>query len=121
MQTSPLQEAEISDSARQKAGTKLTPDGPPVHSMQTPLAVLGTLTWNEVTLPGPPNHPFPILAQPTPLLAKAFEHLKVEPGQVIPVPLIASNWLLHKGYFLIRQMKFRLAACAGLHYRTCGI
>ncbi len=49
---SPVERAEVSESARAKADTKRTPDGLPVHSLRTPRADLGTLTLNEVTLPG---------------------------------------------------------------------
>ena len=47
------------------------------------LADLGTLTLNEVTLPDAPQHPFPMVAKPTPLQAKAFDLLGVDPGKFV--------------------------------------
>ena len=47
------------------------------------LADLGTLTLNQVTLPDAPQHPFPMVAKPTPLQAKAFDLLGVDPGKFV--------------------------------------
>ena len=60
---------------------------PAAHSLRTMLQDLGNLTCNEATLPGQPNHPFTIIAKPTPLQAEAFQRLGVEPSKMIPVPL----------------------------------
>ena len=59
---SPVQKAEVSDPASDKAAGKITPDGFPVHSLTTLLADLAILTLNEVTVPGRPDHPFPLTA-----------------------------------------------------------
>ncbi len=75
---SPVEPAGVSDSAKAKAGTKRTPDGLPVHSFRTLLADLGTLTLNEVTLPGNPDHALPLLAKPTELQGRAFELLEID-------------------------------------------
>ncbi len=75
---SPVGPAGVSDSAKAKAGTKRTPDGLPVHSFRTLLADLGTLTLNEVTLPGSPDHALPLLAKPTELQGRAFELLEID-------------------------------------------
>ena len=83
--TSPVQKAEVSDRARDKAATKTTPDGFPVHSLTTLLVDLATLTLNEVTVPGRPDQPFPLTATPTPLQAEAFRRLEIEPNDTIPV------------------------------------
>ena len=77
--TSPVEKAEVSDRAKEKASLKITPDGFPVHSMKTLLADLATLTLNEVTLPASPDHAFTMVAQPTPLQERAFELLEVDP------------------------------------------
>ena len=42
--STPVEKAEVSESARAKAAAKQTPDGLPVHSFRTLLADLGTLT-----------------------------------------------------------------------------
>ena len=51
----PVEKAALSDSAKAKADTRATPDGLPVHSFDTLLQDLATLTLNEVTLPNPPH------------------------------------------------------------------
>ena len=84
--TTPVQKAEVSERAKRKAATKTTETGLPAHSLRTMLQDLGNLTCNEATLPGQPNHPFTIIAQPTPLQAEAFQRLGVEPSKMIPVP-----------------------------------
>ena len=67
--------------------TKTTETGLPAHSLRTMLQDLGNLTCNEATLPGQPNHPLTIIAQPTPLPAEAFQRPGVEKSKMIPVPL----------------------------------
>ena len=79
--SSPVQEAEVSDSAGARARTRKTPDGFPVHSLKTLLADLATLTLNDVELPATPNHEFRLLSQPTPLQQRAFELLEVDPAR----------------------------------------
>ena len=85
--TSPVQQAEVSERARAKADTKTTRDGFPVHSMDTLLADLATVTLNEVTLPGAPQQVFPVMARPTALQHKAFELLEIDPGKLVPSTL----------------------------------
>ena len=79
--SSPAEPARVSESARAKAADKRTPDGLPVHSLTTLLADLATLTLNEVTLPGSPDHAFPLLATPTELQRRAFELLEIDPAR----------------------------------------
>ena len=76
--SSPVEPAEVSDGAKARADTKRTPDGLPVLGFTTLLADLATLTLNEVTLPGSPDHAFPLLAKPTELQARAFELLEID-------------------------------------------
>ncbi len=78
---SPVEPARVSESARAKAARRRTPDGLPVHSLRTLLADLGTLTLNEVTLPGAPDHAFPLLATPTEPQRRAFELLDIDPAR----------------------------------------
>ena len=82
---SPIEQARVSERAQLKAITQMTETGHPAHSLRTMLRDLGNLTCNEVTLPGQPDHPFTIVAQPTPLQAEAFRRLRVEPTKMIPV------------------------------------
>ena len=84
--SSPVEKAEVSESAKAKADTKRTPDGLPVHSMTTLLADLATLTLNEVTLPGSPDHAFPLMAKPTELQCRAFELLDIDPAKDGSIP-----------------------------------
>ena len=79
----PVERAEVSESAEAKAGTKRTPDGLPVHSFTTLLADLATLTLNEVTLPGSPDHAFPPMAKPTEMQSRAFELLDIDLAKVV--------------------------------------
>ncbi len=83
LRQSPVEQAQVSASTKAKAASKQTPEGLPVHSFQTLLADLGTLTLNEVTLPDAPQHPFPMVAKPTPLQAQAFDLLGVDPGKFV--------------------------------------
>ena len=83
LRQSPVEKAQVSASTKAKAASKQTPEGLPVHSFQTLLADLGTLTLNQVTLPDAPQHPFPMVAKPTPLQAKAFDLLGVDPSKFV--------------------------------------
>ena len=78
-----MEKAQVSASTKAKAASKQTPEGLPVHSFQTLLADLGTLTLNEATLPDAPQHPFPMVAKLTPLQAKAFDLLGVDPSKFV--------------------------------------
>ena len=75
----PVEKATVSDSAKAKADTRATPDGLPVHSFDTLLQDLATLTLNEVTLPNQPDTPFRLHAEPAALQSKAFELLGLKP------------------------------------------
>ena len=69
-----------SASARRKERDHVTADGLPVHSFKTLLAELATLTRNRVVPAGADEGAaFEILAEPTPLQARAFELLGVSP------------------------------------------
>ena len=70
---SPVETAEVSESAKAKADTKCTPDGLPVHNFTTLLSDLAT-----VTLPGSPDYAFPLMAKPTELQWRAFELLEID-------------------------------------------
>ena len=82
---SPVQRAEPSQPAKAKAATKRTPDGDPVHSVTTLLNDLATVTLNEVTLPGHPDSAFPLVTKSTPLQAKAFALLKIDPQAAVAI------------------------------------
>ena len=68
--------AQRSVGARQKAATKQTQDGLPVHSFRTLLADLATLTRNQVRMGDQTLH---MIAQPTAVQQRAFELLGVKP------------------------------------------
>ena len=80
---SPVEPATVSRAAEAKADTKRTPDGLPVQSLQTLLDHLGSLTLNQVTLPQDDQHQFQLLSRPTPLQAKAFALLEVDPDKFV--------------------------------------
>jgi hypothetical protein len=63
--------------AKAKAATKRTAEGLPVHSFQTLLADLATLTQNQVRPRGLDEATLDILTTPTPLQQRAFELLGV--------------------------------------------
>ncbi len=66
--------AERSPKAKSKDATKLTVDGLPVHSFQTLLKDLRTLTMNEVTMG---EQDLKMIARPTPVQQRAFQLLEV--------------------------------------------
>ena len=82
--SSPVEKAEVSESAKAKADTKRTPDGLPVHSFTTLLSDLATLTLNEATVPDGPDHGIPVFAQPTELQGRALDLLEIDPAKFLP-------------------------------------
>jgi len=66
--------AKTSPKAQQKAQQKHTEDGLPVHSFQTLLADLATLTKNQMQMG---NHSFEMLATPTEVQQRALDLLRV--------------------------------------------
>ena len=75
---SPKELAAVTNSADTKTAADRPAQDVPVHSLNTLLADLATLALNEVTMPSSPDHPVPLLAQPTPLQCRAFELLDVD-------------------------------------------
>lgn len=71
--------AQRSAKAIAKAATQKTADGLPVHSFQTLLRDLATLTLNTVSTPLNDKYSFQMATQPTAIQAKAFELLDVKP------------------------------------------
>jgi transposase len=69
--------AKRSPAAESKALTKQTPEGTPVHSFQSLLADLATLTINRVQPANQAVPPFNKLANPTPLHQHAFDLLGI--------------------------------------------
>ena len=82
--STPVEKARVSDRAKRKSRTKKTREGFCVHSFGTLMEDLGTLSLNEVSLPGGCGHRFPMLTEPTPLQSRAFELLDIEPGRFVP-------------------------------------
>ena len=71
--TSPVAAARVSPAARDKAATKRTADGQPVHSFATLLADLANLTRNTVRFAN--ALPVTVLSRPTPVQQRAFQLL----------------------------------------------
>ena len=76
---SPVAPARRSPSKRAKAGGKRTPGGLPVHSFQSLLGDLATLTRNRVRPAVPGAMIANMLARPKPLRTEAFRILGVRP------------------------------------------
>lgn len=78
LRTSPVQSAQRSADAQRKAHSKRTSNGQPVHSLQTLLRDLATLSKHRIqpTLDGMP--PFDRTTRPTPLQQQAFDLLEVD-------------------------------------------
>ena len=73
--------AQPSASAKAKRATKRTADGLPAHSFQTLLRDLATCTLNQTTIAVAKPVAANLLARPTPLQAKAFELLGIDPNR----------------------------------------
>jgi hypothetical protein len=76
--TSIVAPATRSSSAKRKARTKLTVDGLKVHSFQTLLADLATITKNKIQPADTLTAAFHMLTRPTALQQRAFELLAVK-------------------------------------------
>ena len=76
---SPVQPAQRSDDAKRKANSGRTDDRLPVHSFQTLLDDLATLTRNRVKTPAGEAATANVLPRPTPLQERAFSLLGVRP------------------------------------------
>ena len=86
---SPVQKAEVSQSAKAKAATKRTPDGLPVHSFRTLLDDLSGLALNQLRLPGHGDSRLTVVTAPTPVQQRAFALLGVKPDQNVPIKMTA--------------------------------
>ena len=75
--TSVVAPAQRSPRARRKAQTHRTDDGQPVHSFQTLLHDLGTMTKNQIRFSQSPRETTEMLTTPTPLQQRAFDLLQV--------------------------------------------
>ena len=74
--------AQSSPAAVSKRASKLTPDGGPVHSFQSLLRDLATCTLNWMTTTLNEAYSFPVVATPTPVQARAFALLGVDPAKL---------------------------------------
>jgi hypothetical protein len=75
LRESPVAKAQRSPAALAKSATGRAANGLPVHSFQSLLADLATLTRNTIVTAITPNQPFTILTRPTPIQQKAFDLL----------------------------------------------
>ena len=71
--------AKRSMSAQDKAATRTTTDGDPVHSFRTLIDDLATITRNTVMPRLPGAEHFQVTTRPTPLQAKVLELLEIRP------------------------------------------
>ena len=77
---SPVVKAVRSEHAKAKDASKLADDGLPLHSFKTLLKDLGTLTYNITHTTLNPEAKIVITTRPTPLQAKAFKLLDLNPA-----------------------------------------
>ena len=77
MRASIVAQAQRSPAAVAKQTTGMTPDGLQVHSFQTLLADLATLTRNTVVTAVAPDYPLTVTTRPTPVQRRALELLEV--------------------------------------------
>lgn len=77
---SPVVKAERSDHAKAKDASKHAEDGLPVHSFRTLLKDLGTLSYNITHTSLYPEAKIVLTTRPTPVQAKAFELLGLNPA-----------------------------------------
>ena len=81
----PVLAAQPSASAKRKKRKRLTEDGFPLQSLETLMAHLGTRARHQCRLPSEPDAPAPRdcvqrLTEPTPLQQRAFELIRMFPG-----------------------------------------
>ena len=77
----PVLAAQPSASAKRKKGKRLTEDGLPLQSLETLMAHLGTRARHRCRLPSEPDAPcVQRLTEPTPLQQRAFELIRMFPG-----------------------------------------
>ncbi len=74
--------AQPSPAALSKRASKVTPDGGPVHSFHSLLRDLATCTLNWMTTTLNDAYGFPLVATPTPVQARAFGLLGVDPTKL---------------------------------------
>ena len=77
LRASIVAQAQRSPAAVAKQTTGLTPDGLPVHSFQTLLADLATVTRNTIITAVAPDYPLTVTTRPTPVQRRAFDLLDV--------------------------------------------
>ena len=77
----PVLAAQPSDSAKRKKRKRRTEDGLPLQSLETLMAHLGTRARHRCRLPSEPDAPcVQRLTEPTPLQQRAFELIRMFPG-----------------------------------------
>ena len=77
---SPVLKATRSEHAKTKDASKLADDGLPLHSFRTLLQDLATLAYNVTHTPLNPEAKIVLTTRPTPLQAKAFKLLNLNPA-----------------------------------------
>jgi hypothetical protein len=118
---SPVLKAVRSEHAKAKDASKLADDGLPLHSFRTLLKDLGTLSLNITHTALNPEAKFVLTTRPTPLQAKAFQLLGLNP----PVPSSRTPWIAKDqcgcGLTLWSGPKFGLGGGGGVRGSRGGI
>ena len=83
----PVEAAQVSERARDKARTKRTAEGFPAHSFPTLLGDLANLVLNRVRLPTQEQAAITIATKPTKLQRRAFDLLGIDPQQDVSITL----------------------------------
>ena len=86
--TEPNQQAKVSPAAAQKASSKKSSNGEPIHSMTALLADLTTLCLNEVTLLGLSDDILTTTTKPTSLQSRILAALNVDPTAGVSIRII---------------------------------
>ena len=87
--TSPVEKAQVSERAKRKADRKKTDDGYTVSSFRSLLECLSACSLVEIAPKSHPQHTFILCAEPTPIQNKAFQLLKLNPRELVPMKLTA--------------------------------
>ena len=85
--TSPVEKAQVSEHAKRKADRKKTDDGYTVSSFRSLLECLSACSLVEMAPKSHPEHTFILCAEPTPIQNKAFQLLKLNPRELVPMKL----------------------------------
>jgi len=81
----PVEKAGVPESAKDRADTRLTPDGLPVHGLRTLLDDLPAMALNQLRLPGHGESLLTVVTTPTRARKRAFGLPGVKPDRNVPI------------------------------------